>query len=75
MGIMKKDIEPMDRNYHWHGYQEWYLVNKIWLRGYYKHGQAVGYLETFGDYDYNTDKSGFDDLNDYDLKKTQFFIR
>lgn len=43
---MNKEIEPIDSNGDWHGYQEWYaLYNRLWYRGMYKHGLEIGYEE------------------------------
>jgi len=44
-----KDKMPKDSNGKWHGYQEWYHLNKIlMLRGLYKHGLEIGYEEYHG---------------------------
>ncbi len=29
-----------------HGYQKWYDDGELWLRGYMKNGQEIGYEET-----------------------------
>lgn len=47
-----KDIDPVDKNDKFHGYQEWYKYsykysyNQISVRSNYKHGLPIGYKET-----------------------------
>jgi hypothetical protein len=31
------------KNHYFHGYQEWYLNDELWLRVVYKHDEPVGY--------------------------------
>ena len=38
-------IEPIDSNGNWHGYQEWYIDDRLWMRGISKHGLGTGYFE------------------------------
>lgn len=42
-----------------HGYQEWYWNNVLWIRGTYKHGDKISYLENHSLF----------------VKKTNFYIR
>ena len=46
MNNIKKDIEPTDKNGKYHGYQQWYSLDDIWLRCISKHGKVIGYKET-----------------------------
>ena len=41
----KKDIDPTDKNGKYHGYQEWYSLDDIWVRGVFKNDDEIGYLE------------------------------
>ena len=41
----EKDIDPINTNGEFHGYQEWYSNNKLWVRGNQKNGLHVGYRE------------------------------
>jgi hypothetical protein len=44
----KKDIDPIlhfNKNGKFHGYQEWYSLDDIWLRGVFKNDDEIGYLE------------------------------
>ncbi len=40
-----KDIDPTDKNGKYHGYQEWYSLDDIWVRGVFKNDDEIGYLE------------------------------
>ena len=41
-----KDINPINNNGKYHGYQEWYTKDcKLYLRVTMKHGQSLGYEE------------------------------
>ena len=40
-----KEIESRDINGDWHGYNEWYHENKLWIRSLYKHRNPMGYHE------------------------------
>lgn len=42
---MKKNITNFNNKGQWHGYQEWYVYNKIVLRGYRKNDILIGYTE------------------------------
>lgn len=42
---MIEDITNYNDKTQLHGYQEWYLKNIIYLRGNYKHGKFIGYIE------------------------------
>ena len=44
---MKKEIDPLNEKYQWHGYKEWYwtTTNKLRFRGCYKNGKRIGYME------------------------------
>ena len=47
-----KDIYPADANGVWNGYAEIYgFVGTLILRGNYKNGTGIGYIEYPGDYD------------------------
>ena len=43
-----KDITNTNQKGDSHGYQEWYTprTNKLWLRGNFKNGQEIGYVES-----------------------------
>lgn len=41
----KEDILPKDKKGEFHGYHEWYLGGRLWLRGNFKHGLHIGYEE------------------------------
>jgi len=44
-----KNIEPTDKNGHFHGYQEWYYSGvKLTFRCKYIHGNKIGYVERHG---------------------------
>lgn len=45
MNKKPKDIDPTNLKGQLHGYQEWYLDNKLWVRGIIKHGDRIGYYE------------------------------
>jgi hypothetical protein len=42
---MKKHKEPKNSKGQYHGYHELNWNNKMWFRGYYKHGITIGYTE------------------------------
>lgn len=42
----KKDIDPKNSKGQWHGYHEWYMCDKIWVRATFKNGTEIGYKET-----------------------------
>ena len=39
----KRDIDPRNKNGDFHGYQEWYYDNSLWLRCNYVHDEPKGY--------------------------------
>ncbi len=43
---MKKHINPRNSKGRHHGYQEYYVKNKSWLRGNMKNGFPIGYIES-----------------------------
>ena len=43
---MKKHINPRNSKGQHHGYQEYYVKNKSWLRGNMKNGLPIGYIES-----------------------------
>jgi hypothetical protein len=45
---MKQNIENHNSNGDVHGYQQWYTpsTNKLWLRGNWKNGEEIGYVES-----------------------------
>ena len=43
---MKKHINPRNSKGIHHGYQEYYVKNKCWLRGNMKNGFPIGYIES-----------------------------
>lgn len=45
MKMKYKDIDPTDKNGKYHGYQEWYSLDDIWVRGVFKNDDEIGYLE------------------------------
>jgi hypothetical protein len=40
------EIRTFSNNDEFHGYQEWYEDNKLWLRGTARNGEPKGYEET-----------------------------
>jgi len=42
---MKKNIKNYNDKNQWHGYQEWYVINGLLLRGNMKNGEFIGYVE------------------------------
>lgn len=42
----KKDIDPINNKKQFHGYQQWYWNNKLWIRGNYINGLRFGYFES-----------------------------
>ena len=58
---MNKEIYNKNDKNQFHGYQEWYGNNEVWLRCKYKNGQPVGYYENH--------------LNDWNPKSTRYFIK
>lgn len=57
---IKEDIEPIDSNGQWHGYQEWYYdgfdrgtIGEICYRCNFKHGKEIGYEEWHSNYENN----------------------
>ena len=42
---MNKDIENKNNKGERHGYQEWYIDNLMFYRGYYKNNEYHGYQE------------------------------
>ena len=42
---MKKEIENKNDKGQYHGYQEWYLSNRIYIRSTFKNGLEIGYGE------------------------------
>ena len=42
---MNKDIINRNYNGEYHGYQEWYINNKIYYRGIRKNNNRIGYTE------------------------------
>lgn len=38
-----KEIQNKNNQGDFHGYQEWYYLDKLWLRVVYKHDEPVGY--------------------------------
>ena len=45
---MNKDIINKNDKRQWHGYQEWYVNNKLWFRCNYKNDKINGYIEWYG---------------------------
>jgi hypothetical protein len=45
---MTEDIDPINENLNFHGYQEWYYLGNLWVKGNYKDGQPIGYREAHG---------------------------
>ena len=43
---MKENIRNKNRKGKAHGYQEYYVKNKSWLRGNMKNGLPIGYVES-----------------------------
>jgi len=43
---MIRNIESKNLNGQYHGYQEWYLNNKIIVRGNCKNDKPIGYMES-----------------------------
>ena len=43
MFIDEREIENKNSKGEHHGYQEWYLDNKLWLRVVYKNSEPIGY--------------------------------
>lgn len=41
--IENKNINNKKYNGDFHGYQEWYYGDKLWLRVMYKHDEPIGY--------------------------------
>jgi hypothetical protein len=39
------DIDQKDAKGEYHGYQQWYWDNDLWVRCTYKHGNDIGYEE------------------------------
>ena len=62
---MKEDIINKNSNGEYHGYQEWYLRDKIYYRGIRKNDNRIGYTEWF--------RIGLTER--YDGKETNFYIR
>ena len=46
--MKEKDIKNYNDKGLWHGYQERYSSDKLYLRAIYKHGQEIGYEEWHG---------------------------
>ena len=42
---MNKEIHNYNDKGDYHGYNEWYLTDKIWARGNYKNGKVIAYHE------------------------------
>ena len=42
---MSKTITNENNDGHLHGYQQWYLHDKLWYRGNFKNGVVFGYYE------------------------------
>jgi len=62
------EIHPINSNSEFHGYQEWYSDNKLWIRGNQKNGQHVGYRERHRTHP-------FTDLLSNLKEYTKFYIR
>ena len=45
MNLFDKSIESEDQDGHWHGYNEWYMQNALWMRIQFMHGIIRGYHE------------------------------
>lgn len=43
MEIVKDDIEPKNSKGDFHGYQEWYYNNRLWVRCNYDRDEPIGY--------------------------------
>jgi hypothetical protein len=43
--MKNKNIRNYNHNGEYHGYQEFYENNELWLRSYYKNGIPIGYIE------------------------------
>jgi len=54
-----KDIDPIDSNNRFHGYQQWNYSGKLLLRGKFIHGRNIGYTEYHGNTHNNNKKCIF----------------
>jgi hypothetical protein len=43
--VKNKNIKTNDSKGEFHGYQEWYKDDKLWVRANAKHGRGFGYQE------------------------------